>query len=125
MENEPLFQVLCFGKAMLFGAAAGAGYECMGVFRMLGRFWLTSLCDTCFWLITAPAAFLFFLRINGGAPRGFLLTAILAGMVLVHGTLGRWSESWTRSVAERLQALRRRRKAFRAKKNASEGEKKL
>lgn len=125
MENEPLFQVLCFGKAMLFGAAAGICYECMGVFRMLGRFWLTSLCDACFWLVTALAAFLFFLRINGGAPRGFLLTAILAGMVLVHGTLGRWSESWTRSVAERLQALRRRRKAFCAKKNASEGEKKL
>lgn len=125
MENEPLFQILCFGRAVLFGTAAGICYECMGVFRMLGRFWLTSLCDACFWLITAPASFLFFLRINGGAPRGFLLTAILAGMVLVHCTLGRWTESWTRTAAERLQALRRRRKAFRTKKNASEGEKKL
>ena len=125
MENEPLFQMLCFGKALLFGAVSGIGYESLGIFRMLGRFWLTSLCDVCFWLVTAVAAFLFFLRINGGAPRGFLLAAMLAGIVLVHLTLGRWSEHLTKGVAERLQALRRRRKARRSKKNASEGEKNL
>lgn len=125
MENEPLFQILCFGKVLLFGAVSGICYESLGAFRMLGHFWLTSLCDVVFWLVTTAAAFLFFLRINGGAPRGFLIAAFLAGMVLVHLTLGRWSEHLTKSVSGRLQALRRRRKARRTKKNASESEKNL
>lgn len=117
MENEPLFQLLCFGQAFVWGVLSDIWYEVLGFVRMLDRFWLTALCDSLFWLTVAVATFLFFLRINGGAPRGFLLIAMMIGMAVMHLMAGKLLKNLKKRVTESVQTEKRRRRIASQEKN--------
>ncbi len=117
MENEPLFQLLCCGQTFVWGVLTGVWYEVLGFLRMLDRFWLTALCDGLFWVTAAVATFLFFLHLNGGAPRGFLWLSMAMGMAVVHWMAKRLLDDLKKRVAEGVQTAKRRRRIVRREKN--------
>ena len=120
MENEAVYQLSRFAFSLVWGVVVGVFYESGGFIRMLGRFWLTALCDLFFWIVTSVATFLFFLYLNGGDMNGYLLFAVLIGAVAVRLTLGSLSDAVGRRGANWLRMRRRRRKVIRAKKKQRE-----
>lgn len=87
MENPVALQVGFFWRAVCFGAVMGLFYSALGVFRHRRRRWLTAVADGFFWTVTAPVTFVFFMRLNGGDMRVYLLAGALLGGAAVSGTL--------------------------------------
>lgn len=83
MENAPFSQLYEFIASVLWGGLTGILYGLFGIFRFGGNKWIIAVSDFVFWLITAVSTFVFFLAINGGNLRGFMLVGAVLGAVLI------------------------------------------
>ena len=79
MGNPVSLQIGLFFSCLVFGFALGGVYVLLGLMRRKRKFWLSAVSDIIFWLLSAPAVFLFFMGLNGGDVRGYLLFAVFGG----------------------------------------------
>ena len=79
-----MFELQLFGKAVCCGAALAFLYEFFRILRKLiahGTFWV-SLEDLVYWLLCGFLIFRMLYRENSGAVRGFVMAAVVLGMLL-------------------------------------------
>ena len=93
MENPVGLQLGLFFRAVCFGSVLGLFYGALGILRVRRKRWLTALADGFFWLVTAPVTFVFFMRLNGGDIRAYLLAGLLLGGAAVSAALF-WVTGW-------------------------------
>ena len=79
MDNPVPEQLRLFFQSLVFGAAAGGFYILLGGMRKRRKKFRNAAIDALFWAVCAPAAFCFFMRVNGGDVRGYMLAAMLLG----------------------------------------------
>ena len=79
MENPVSLQAGLFFSSLLFGVAMGVVYVLFGLLRKRGRFWRNAAADILFWCLCGPLCFWFFMGLNGGDVRGYLIAAMLLG----------------------------------------------
>ena len=84
MAGGILFELQFFGKAFLCGVALALLYGGLKVFRRLvfhGTVWMAAE-DLAYWLLCGFLIFRMLYRENSGAVRGFVMAAVVLGMLL-------------------------------------------
>ena len=98
MDNPPILQLWDFVLSIVFGGLWAFFYGVCGIIRIGAGLKRLFFADAFFWLISLPALALFLFFLNGGEIRGYVLTGICGGFLLVtlvfHGIFLRLERYW-------------------------------
>ncbi len=83
MTNPVNTQLWLFFASLVFGGGIGVFYVLLGLLRRKRKHVPNALADTVFWAVSSPAIFVFFMRVNGGDVRGYMLVSMLFGACAV------------------------------------------
>jgi len=112
MDNPPVLQLWCFTLSIVFGGIWAVFYGVCGILRIGAGLKRLFFADAFFWFISLPTLALFLFFLNGGDIRGYVLTGIGGGFLIVTLTFG---GIFSRIV--RLWAARTRKKAGKNSQN--------
>lgn len=93
MSGEIINEVDIFFRAIILGALFALIYDFIRIIRRIvfKSFIIMGLEDILYWLIMSVMTCVFLYKVNGGVIRLYIITGIVAGMILYELSIGRFA----------------------------------